>query len=174
MSVEFYYASCHVKICHNVSSFIVYCATSFWLSLLSNQCQLLLVSHSHTFADMRSRGAILQHLKARRSALLDCQTVTLQFWLSHVLAMNNNKLRGVFTDISFDKNNKKQFSELHKSEVKLLVTDQSPHIKFCFISTVTVRLSESKATLNAGEIKFYYNNFLNCSLIVCESFLWWG
>ena len=49
--------------------------------------------------------------------------------------MNNNKLPGVFADIFFDKNYKKQFSELDKREVKLPITDQSPHIKFCFIST---------------------------------------
>ena len=49
--------------------------------------------------------------------------------------MNNNKLPGVFADISFAKNYKKQFSELGKSEVKFPLTDQSPHTKFCFIST---------------------------------------
>ena len=56
---------------------------------------------------------------------------------------NNDKLPGVFADISFDKNNKKQFTELDKSEVKLPVTDQSPHIKFYFSSAfihVTVKL----------------------------------
>ena len=49
--------------------------------------------------------------------------------------MNNNKLPGVFADIFFDKNYKKQFSELDKSEVKLSLTNRSPHIKFSFIST---------------------------------------
>ena len=49
--------------------------------------------------------------------------------------MNNNKLRDVFADISFDKKYKKQFFQLDKSEVKFPLTDQSPHIKFRFAST---------------------------------------
>ena len=73
--------------------------------------------------------------------------------------MNKYKLHGDFVDFFFDKNYKKQFSELNKSEVKLLAWDQSSHIKFWFYFnravTVSIILFEIKTTLNAGEIKFY-------------------
>ena len=133
------------------------------------------LTQCHTLPDVRSRGAISQHRQAQHLALLDFQTVAQQFWLPHLLAMNNSKLPGVFADIPSIKNYKKHFSELDKSEVRLPLTDQSPHIKFCFIFnravTANITLLESKKTLNAGEIKFYYNNVLKCNLVVRESFL---
>ena len=89
---------------------------------------------------------------------------TKHFWIPRLslknfdchIAMNNNKLPGIFADISFDKNYKKKFSELDKNQVKLPVMDQSPQIKFYNRTvTVSITLLESKTMLNASEINFH-------------------
>ena len=80
MSVKFCSVSCHVKICRNVSLFIAYCAsTSFHLTFFAVEPEQIVIglTQSH-IADVRSRGAISQHLgaisqhlKPQHLALLD-------------------------------------------------------------------------------------------------------